>query len=366
MTDSGSPVETTGSAKASPPSVVTLRELLEAGVHLGHRTKRWNPKMRRFIYGARNGVHILDLRQTLDMVNKVANTVTNLVARGGHVLFVGTKRQATEIIQTEAARAGMHSVTNRWLGGTLTNFRTIKTTVDRMKQIESMRTDGTFEGLVKKERLRLDKAHARLEKFVGGIKEMNSLPAIVFVIDPSKDAIAVAEANKLGITLIALADTNCNPDNIDLPIPSNDDAIRSIQLITRKIADACLEGVKRRREMVRAGGPDGMVGSGAPGPHVEVTRRPRSGGRDKAKQAPAGKQQAKPGGGEKPKAEEPKAEKSKVEEPKADKPKADKPKADKPKADKPKADKPKADKPKADKPKADKPKVEETKAEPKE
>ncbi|MCP4600875.1 MAG: 30S ribosomal protein S2 [Proteobacteria bacterium] len=267
--------------KSTSTSVVTLKELLEAGVHLGHRTKRWNPKMRRYIYGARNGVHIIDLRMTLDLVNKACETVTNLVAHGGHLLFVGTKRQATDVIQEEAIRAGMHSVTNRWLGGTLTNFVTIKGTVNRMRQIEAMRTDGTFESLAKKERLRLDKEHTRLEKFIGGIKEMNGLPGAVFVVDPNKESIAVAEANKLGITLIALADTNCDPDKLDMPIPSNDDAIRSIQLITRKIADACIEGVKRRREIVRSGGQDGMVTSEASGPKVEVTRRPRATSRDK-------------------------------------------------------------------------------------
>lgn len=254
---------------------VTLRELLEAGVHLGHRTKRWNPKMRRFIYGSRNKVHIVDLRQTLELFNKAYDIVTNLVARGGHVLFVGTKRQAMDVIREEAERCGMHSVTNRWLGGTLTNFRTIKGTVDRMKSIESMRLDGTYEGILKKERLRLDKEHARLEKFVGGIKEMGSLPSAVFVVDPGKESIAVAEANKLGITLIALTDTNCDPDPIDIPIPGNDDAIRSIQLITSRLADACIEGVKRRRDVTRDAAPGMTAGAAAPGPKVEVARRPR-------------------------------------------------------------------------------------------
>ncbi len=255
---------------------VTLRELLEAGVHLGHRTKRWNPKMRRFIYGSRNKVHIVDLRQTLELFNKAYETVTNLVARGGHVLFVGTKRQATDVIQEEAQRCGMHSVTNRWLGGTLTNFRTIKGTVDRMKSIETMRSDGTYEGILKKERMRLEKEHTRLEKFVGGIKEMGSLPSAVFVVDPSKEQIAVAEANKLGITLIALTDTNCDPDPIDIPIPGNDDAIRSIQLITSRLADACIEGVKRRRDITRdAGTAVAAAAPAGPGPKVEVARRPR-------------------------------------------------------------------------------------------
>jgi small subunit ribosomal protein S2 len=274
--------ETVAAETAEAAKVVSLRELLEAGVHLGHRTKRWNPKMRRYIYGDRNGVHIIDLRKSLEMFNKAYDTVTNQVARGGQVLFVGTKRQAMDVIRDEAARAGMHSVTNRWLGGTLTNFRTIRSTVERMIQIETMRGDGTFDSLGKKECLKLDKEHARLEKFVGGIKQMAGLPSVVFVVDPNKESIAVAEAKKLDITLIALLDTNCDPDNIDLPIPGNDDAIRSIQLITRKIADACLEGVKRRREMTRAG-VDGAVAGASQGPHVEVTRRPRSAGRDRVK-----------------------------------------------------------------------------------
>jgi small subunit ribosomal protein S2 len=257
-------------------TTITLRELLEAGVHLGHRTKRWNPKMSRYIYGARNGVHIFDLRKTLELYNQAIETVINQVARGGHVLFVGTKRQAMDVIREEAERAGMHSVTNRWLGGTLTNFRTIKSTVDRMRLIETMRSDGTYDALVKKERMKRDKEHARLFKFVGGIKEMNNLPAIVFVVDTNKESIAVAEANKLDITLIGLLDTNCNPDLIGMPIPGNDDAIRSIQLITKKIADACIEGVKKRREMTSASFSDGAAAkTEGSGPKVEVTRRPR-------------------------------------------------------------------------------------------
>jgi small subunit ribosomal protein S2 len=257
--------------------VVSLRDLLEAGVHLGHASKRWNPKMRRYIYGVRNGVHILDLRRTQQLFDEAYSAVVSLVGRGGSVLFVGTKRQAMEVVNEEATRAGMHSVTIRWLGGTLTNFRTIKNTIDRMKSIETMRTDGTFEALVKKERLKLEKEHAKLTKFVGGIREMGQLPGAVFVIDPNKESIAVAEARKLGITLIALTDTNCDPDLIDIPIPGNDDAIRSIKLVTSKIADACIEGVKRRREMAK-GSLDGAVSQPGAGPRVEVARRPRSGG----------------------------------------------------------------------------------------
>ncbi len=250
---------------------VELRELLEAGVHLGHRTKRWNPKMKRYIYGARNKVHIIDLRQTLDMFNKALETVTNIVARGGHVLFVGTKRQAMDVIVEEAQRSEMHSVTNRWLGGTLTNFRTIKGTVARMVNIEKMREDGTIEGFVKKERLKIDKSHAKLTKFVGGIRAMDSLPSLVFIVDPNKESISVAEAKKLGIPIIALTDTNCDPDPIDMPIPGNDDAIRSIQLVASRIADACIEGVKRRRSVKKPA----TGGATSGGPKVEVARRPR-------------------------------------------------------------------------------------------
>jgi small subunit ribosomal protein S2 len=273
---------------AKREAVVSLRELLEAGVHLGHHAKRWNPKMRRYIYGIRNGVHIVDLRKTQQLFNQAYDAVVSLVGRGGTVLFVGTKRQAMEVITEEAERAGMHSVTIRWLGGTLTNFRTIKNTIERMRAIETMRTDGTFEALVKKERLKLEKEHAKLTKFVGGIKEMGQLPAAVFVIDPNKESIAVAEARKLGITLIALTDTNCDPDMVDIPIPGNDDAIRSIKLVTNKIADACQEGIKRRREMAK-GGFDGAVSQPGSGPRVEVARRPRGGRGGRPPRSGAGK-----------------------------------------------------------------------------
>jgi len=254
--------------------VISLREFLEAGVHLGHHTKRWNPKMRRYIFGVRNNVHILDLRITQKLFNQVYETVVNITSKGGVVLFVGTKRQAMEVITEEATRCGMHSVTNRWLGGTLTNFVTIKNTIERMKAIETMRTDGTYEGFVKKERMKKDKEHTKLEKFVGGIRDMEKLPSAVFVVDPNKESIAIAEARKLGITLIALTDTNCDPDNIDMPIPGNDDANRAIKLITGKIADACIEGAKRRREYKNSG----STPSASSGPKVEVTRRPRAGG----------------------------------------------------------------------------------------
>jgi len=218
-----------------------VRALLEAGVHFGHQTKRWNPKMRPFIYGARNGIHIIDLDQTARLFTRAYNFVSDMVGRGGHVLFVGTKRQAQEIVQEEALRAGMHYVTNRWLGGTLTNFSTIKIGLQRLRDIERMKEDGTYEQLPKKEVLGLEKERLRLEEYIGGIKAMPGLPGAVFVIDPALEDIAVKEARKLEIPIVAITDTNCDPDLIDYPVPGNDDAIRSIKLITARIADACIE-----------------------------------------------------------------------------------------------------------------------------
>lgn len=225
-----------------------VRALLEAGVHFGHQTKRWNPKMRQYIYGARNGIHIIDLDQTARLFTKAYNFVSEVVARGGHVLFVGTKRQAQEIVQEEAARSSMHYVTNRWLGGTLTNFRTIRTGIERLRTIEKMKEDGTYENLPKKETLGLEKERVRLEEYIGGIKNMSGLPGAVFLIDPALEDIAVKEARKLGIPILAITDTNCDPDLINYPVPGNDDAIRSIKLITARIADACIEGAQKRRD----------------------------------------------------------------------------------------------------------------------
>lgn len=226
-----------------------VRALLEAGVHFGHQTKRWNPKMRQYIYGARNGIHIIDLDQTTRLFTRAYNFISDVVGKGGHVLFVGTKRQAQEIVQEEAARAGMHFVTNRWLGGTLTNFRTIRTGISRLRDIEKMKEDGTYENLPKKETLMLEKERIRLEEYIGGIKNMNGLPGAVFLIDPALEDIAVKEAKKLGIPLVAITDTNCDPDHINFPIPGNDDAIRAIKLVTSRIADACIEGVQKRRDV---------------------------------------------------------------------------------------------------------------------
>jgi small subunit ribosomal protein S2 len=233
---------------ASGELPLSIRSLLEAGVHFGHQTKRWNPKMRPFIYGARNGVHIVDLDQTARLFKRAYEFLTETVARGGHILFVGTKRQAQDIVIEEAQRAQMFFVTNRWLGGTLTNFRTIKQGLDRLRSLERMKDDGTYEQLPKKEVSRLEKERERLEKYLGGLKSMGSLPHAVFVIDPHLEAIAVNEARKLGIPVVAITDTNCDPDLVDFVIPGNDDAIRSIKLITSRVADACVEGGARRRD----------------------------------------------------------------------------------------------------------------------
>ncbi|MDD9965412.1 MAG: 30S ribosomal protein S2 [Myxococcales bacterium] len=246
---------------------VSLRALIEAGVHFGHQTNRWNPKMAPYIYGARNGIHIIDLDQTVRLFRRALRFVTEVVGRGGQVLFVGTKRQAQEVILEEAARSGQFHVTGRWLGGTLTNFRTMKHGIDRLRELERMRDDGTFEAFSKKEALGLTREMERLQKFVGGIKEMSGPPAAMFVVDPNHEHIAVKEANKLQIPVVALTDTNCNPDCIEHVIPGNDDAIRSIRVVTGTIADACVSGQSRRREFMHSDRRD----SGS-GPAVEFAR----------------------------------------------------------------------------------------------
>lgn len=260
---------------------VTMRELLEAGVHFGHQTKRWNPKMRPYIFGARNGIHIIDLQHTVKLFNRAYQFVVNTVARGGTVLFVGTKKQAQEVIQEEANRAGMFYVTNRWLGGTLTNFKTVKASIERLRSIEKMAEDGTFERMTKKEVLGLDRERIKLESSFGGIKNMNHLPGAVFIVDPQKEHIAVREAQRLEIPIIAITDTNCDPDPIDFLIPGNDDAIRSVKLFTATVAEACLAGARLAKERTQArekqeeeqGGETIRVSSGGDGPQVELASR---------------------------------------------------------------------------------------------
>ncbi|MED4839654.1 30S ribosomal protein S2 [Weizmannia sp. CD-2023] len=222
-------------------SVISMKQLLEAGVHFGHQTRRWNPKMKKYIFTERNGIYIIDLQKTVKKVEEAYNFVKDLAGNGGNILFVGTKKQAQESVKDEAERSGMFYVNHRWLGGTLTNFETIQKRIDRLKQIEKMEEDGTFDVLPKKEVVQLKKEHDRLVKFLGGIKDMRNLPDALFVIDPRKERIAVAEARKLNIPIIGIVDTNCDPDEIDYVIPANDDAIRAVKLLTSKMADAIVE-----------------------------------------------------------------------------------------------------------------------------
>ncbi|MBU0484050.1 MAG: 30S ribosomal protein S2 [Proteobacteria bacterium] len=232
-------------------SNITMKEMLEAGLHFGHQTHRWNPKMKPYIFGARSKIYIINLDKTLPLYNKAYDFMVKAVAKGGTVLFVGTKRQAQDIIKEEAERCGMYFANHRWLGGMMTNFQTIKKSVDRMKSISAMKEDGTINQYKKKEAMMMEKELVKLERNLGGIKEMKGLPAAIFVVDPKREKIAVDEANRLGIPVIAMADTNCDPDGLNFPIPGNDDSIRSIKLITSKIADAIITGKGQRQEIVQ-------------------------------------------------------------------------------------------------------------------
>lgn len=232
---------------------VTMRQMLEAGLHFGHQTRRWNPKMKPYIYGPRNGIYIVNLDLTMKLFRKAYQFMVDSVAEGGSILFVGTKRQAQAIIKEEAERCGMYYVNHRWLGGMLTNFQAIRNSIERLKKIESMQEDGTINRFPKKEILQMEKERVKLTRNVGGIKNMRSLPDVLFIIDPRKEDIAVDEAKKLGIPIVALTDTNCDPDGIDYVIPGNDDAIRAVRLIASLMAEAVLEGKTRRGEETPAG-----------------------------------------------------------------------------------------------------------------
>ena len=221
---------------------VSMKQMLETGVHFGHQTRRWNPKMRPFIFGARNGIHIIDLQQTVKLFRTAHDKIVETVANGGKVLFIGTKRQAQEAVAAEASRAGQPYVTNRWMGGTLTNFVTIQKSIERLKKLESMFADGSINRYQKKEILSFQRELDKLNLTLGGIKDMDSLPQLVFIIDPHREEIAVKECRKLGIPIVAVTDTNCDPDVIDYIIPGNDDAIRAIKLFVGAFAEACLEG----------------------------------------------------------------------------------------------------------------------------
>jgi len=231
---------------------VSMKALLEAGVHFGHQTRRWNPKMRKFIFSERNGIHIIDLQQTVDRLEAACDFVSDMVSNGGTILFVGTKRQAQETIEAEAKRCGMPYVTTRWLGGTLTNFATIQGRIDYLVRTEDAKARGEMDYLAKKERLKQEEELARLNRYLGGIQAMTALPGAIYIVDTTKEDIAVAEAVRIGIPIVALVDTNCNPDVIDYPIPSNDDASRAIKLITARIADVVLEGLTAREYVQQA------------------------------------------------------------------------------------------------------------------
>ena len=230
-------------------SVISMKQLLEAGVHFGHQTRRWNPKMAEYIYTERNGIYIIDLQKSVGKVDEAYKAVSDIAAEGGTILFVGTKKQAQEAVQTEAERCGMYYVNERWLGGMLTNFKTIQSRIKRLKDIEKMAEDGTFDVLPKKEVVNIKKEWDKLEKNLGGIKDMKRIPDAIFVVDPKKEKICVQEAHSLGITLIGIADTNCDPEELDYVIPGNDDAIRALKLIVSKMADAVIEA-NQGEEMV--------------------------------------------------------------------------------------------------------------------
>jgi len=236
---------------------VTMKELLEAGVHFGHQVRRWNPKMKEYIFGERNGIYIIDLQKTQRLFKEAVKFVTQKALDGSSFLFVGTKRQAQDAVEEEAKRCGQFYVNQRWLGGLMTNFQTVQKSIQRMKDIEAMRVDGRFDALTKKERLGLDREHAALEKNLAGIRDMRSLPDVIFIIDSNKEEIAVHEANKLGITTVAIVDTNCNPDGIDFIVPGNDDALRAVRLFASKMADAIVEA----QQTVKEGGAE--MGEGA-------------------------------------------------------------------------------------------------------
>ncbi|QTA82502.1 30S ribosomal protein S2 [Desulfonema limicola] len=275
---------------------VTMKELLEAGVHFGHQTKRWNPKMKPYIFGARNGIYIVDLQKTVRMFRKAYDFIFDTVANGKSVLFVGTKKQARDAVYEEAVRCDMYYVHNRWLGGMLTNFQTIKQSIDRLNHLNEIESDETINLYTKKERLKLGKERLKLDSNLGGIRTMGRLPGAVFIVDPKNEAIAIREAKRLKIPTVAIVDTNCDPDDIDYIIPGNDDAIRSIRLITSKIADACLEGKEQLSEKEQAEsdkeidevseissasaelkeGERKVISDGSDGPVVEIIKRSAS------------------------------------------------------------------------------------------
>ncbi len=262
--------------------VISMKALLEAGVHFGHQTSRWNPKMKPYIFGARNGIHVIDLQKTSRLFDRAYGTIRDTVAKGEKVLFVGTKKQAQNVVVEEAKRCGMFYVQNRWLGGTLTNFKTIRQSIDRLKSLEKMESDGSFERMTKKEALHFRREAAKLDRNLPGLKEMIRLPGLLFVVDPKKERIAVAEARRLKIPVVAITDTNCDPEVVDDLIPGNDDAIRAIKLFASRVADACIEGEQLHQDNLASRPSQKPVGKAAAprpsdgrdgGPRVEVVGR---------------------------------------------------------------------------------------------
>ena len=242
---------------------VTMKQMLETGVHFGHQTRRWNPKMRPYIFGARNGIHIMDLQQTVKMFATAHDFVVNAVAKGGKVLFIGTKRQAQEAVKQEAERAGMFYVTHRWMGGTLTNFQTIKKSIDRLKHLEQMFEDGSISKYTKKEAVGMNREVKKLNLALGGIKDLAEAPKVAFVIDPKREHIAIQECRKLGIPVVAVVDSNCDPDMVDFIIPGNDDAIRAIKLFATHMADACIEGAAMQKDFAAKQAEEAMAAKAA-------------------------------------------------------------------------------------------------------
>ncbi len=233
---------------------ISMKDMLEAGVHFGHQTNHWNPKMKPYVYGARNGIYIVDLQQTVERARKACDFIKSVTAEGKKVIFVGTKKQAKEVVEKEAQRAGMYHVTERWLGGMLTNFQTVKASIDRLKKIESLKASDGWNDYTKKEQSGFDRELMKLKRGLGGIQEMKKLPGAMFIIDTTKEANAIKEARRLGIPTVAIVDTNCDPSGIDFVIPGNDDAFRSVNLFAKMIADACLEGTTVHQEKLRAAG----------------------------------------------------------------------------------------------------------------
>jgi small subunit ribosomal protein S2 len=260
-----------------------MKELLEAGVHFGHQVRRWNPKMKEFIFGERNGIYIIDLQKTQRLFKEAVKFVTQKSMDGASFMFVGTKRQAQDAVEEEAKRSGQFYVNQRWLGGLLTNFQTVQKSIQRMKDIEAMRTDGRFDALTKKERLGLEREHTALEKNLAGIRDMKRLPEVIFIIDSNKEEIAVHEANKLGITTVAIVDTNCNPDGIDYIVPGNDDALRAVRLFASKMADAIIEG----QQTVKEGGAE--IGETAEGPEAAQAAGAAEAPRDRSEKGDRGR-----------------------------------------------------------------------------